>query len=790
MAFLGDLLLRLKAETADFQQDLARASASATSSFGKITDSAKYMKVALAGIASSAVVVGLEQMAKGVIDNGDNLYKMSQKIGVSVESLGALEHAAKLSDVSMEGLQTGLKKLSTAMLESAAGGRDQAALFRTLGVESKAAEGALRPTQDVLLDLADKFAAMDDGALKSALAVKLFGKSGLDLIPLLNAGRAGIAEMTDEADRMGLVISTKTGKEMEEFNDNLTRMQAQTQGIKNTFMSSLMPLLLDIERGMLKSATATGSMKNEILGLVKSQSTIEGWAESAATGIAHVVDVFSLLKAIIVEISTPIERLARNIYNIGAIMQISFGTNMSMEERTKAWGDLRYESELYFANLDKRLAENRAPKPLAADRVKGYFDERRRKAGYLNMADMQFSGPDPKLQIDPASLKPKGLTADQEMKMYSSALQSLEKQMFALNHEGAIAVTRYETEKGSLRELLPEHKKALMVKAEALDMLKLETTMRKQLLDQVVAEGAVTQRNKEVVRDYALANRMTNDETRFAISLIGKSAIEQERLNELHRVDLDLRDRIAQIATDSEGQMLPGGDESMVKLMLQAEQQRKIVAADFAQRTAIQRSWVTGAKDAFNEYIDAGTNAALQTKDAFTNAFKGLEDALVQFVKTGKLDFKSLADSIITDIIRIQVRSSMSSVLGSIGGAGGLFGSGPEQLSGPTESSGGILSGITDFIGSFFKAGGGDVSGGRPYIVGEQGPEVFAPGSSGTIIPTGGFGGGGGMVFAPSYTYNIDSRTDQATINAMLRQSEKRTKDDILQSRMRNGVFA
>ena len=62
---------------------------------------------------------------------------------------------------------------------------------------------------------------MEDGAGKTALAIKLFGKSGADLIPLLNQGRAGIKELTDEAAKLGIVISTETAAKAEQFNDTL-----------------------------------------------------------------------------------------------------------------------------------------------------------------------------------------------------------------------------------------------------------------------------------------------------------------------------------------------------------------------------------------------------------------------------------------------------------------------------------------------------------------------------------------------------------------------------------------
>jgi phage-related minor tail protein len=99
-----------------------------------------------------------------------------------------------------------------------------------------------------------------------------------------------------------------------------------------------------------------------------------------------------------------------------------------------------------------------------------------------------------------------------------------------------------------------------------------------------------------------------------------------------------------------------------------------------------------------------------------------MEDALVSFVQTGKLDFKSLANSIIADLIRIQIQNSIMKPLTQA--TSGM------SLSGMFSSAGNFLSGL-------FKADGGPVAGGQPYIVGEQGPEWFVPNGAGTIVPNG-----------------------------------------------------
>lgn len=115
----------------------------------------------------------------------------------------------------------------------------------------------------------------------------------------------------------------------------------------------------------------------------------------------------------------------------------------------------------------------------------------------------------------------------------------------------------------------------------------------------------------------------------------------------------------------------------------------------------------------------------LKTLRDINNAvFQNMESALTNFVKTGKLSFKDLASSIVQDIITIQLKAQATKLFGSSGSFWDLFkeGSAAEQ---------------TDLMmmGASPRAGGGPVSDGQTYLVGENGPELFTPKGAGTVIP-------------------------------------------------------
>lgn len=230
-AQIGALRVDLGLNSAQFTKGLQNAT-TGLAKFGAIA--ARSFAVVAAGATLAAGALGVA--VKGAIDHADALGKAAQKAGVTVEALSRLEYAAKLSDVSLEGLTGGLQKLSKGMAD-AAGGKGPAAAFKALGIAVTDARGQLRGSDEVMSEIADRFSRLEDGATKTALAMQIFGKSGAELIPLLNSGADGLAAMADESDRLGNTISTTTAKAAEKFNDTLTTIQVAMQGVINKIIS-------------------------------------------------------------------------------------------------------------------------------------------------------------------------------------------------------------------------------------------------------------------------------------------------------------------------------------------------------------------------------------------------------------------------------------------------------------------------------------------------------------------------------------------------------------------------
>jgi hypothetical protein len=221
----------------------------------------------LAGLGATLTVAGFAALIKGALDTADQINKLSQKIGISVEALSTLRFAAQLSDVDLDTLQKSIKGLSQAITEANTGIGEGARVFAALGISVKNADGSLKSTDQVLLNVADVFARLEDGAVKTALAVKLFGKSGLDLIPFLNQGASGITRLTAEAQQLGLKLTTDTARSAEAFNDNLVALKASAAALGIALTRDMLPELTTITTVMRQAADESGTLMAVWVGL-------------------------------------------------------------------------------------------------------------------------------------------------------------------------------------------------------------------------------------------------------------------------------------------------------------------------------------------------------------------------------------------------------------------------------------------------------------------------------------------------------------------------------------------
>ncbi len=199
----------------------------------------------LAG-AGLAVTGALVKMAQESADLGDQFQKASLKTGVATEELSALKFAAEQSGTSFEVVEKSLAKLAVNASKAAEGTKTQADAFDALGVSVTDANGNLRPMNDVLLESADRFATMKNDTEAAALAQDVFGKSGVDLIPLLKEGRDGIEALAAQASALGVVYSQDLANSSADLLDAQNELKTAMAGVSQEISETIIPVMTSV----------------------------------------------------------------------------------------------------------------------------------------------------------------------------------------------------------------------------------------------------------------------------------------------------------------------------------------------------------------------------------------------------------------------------------------------------------------------------------------------------------------------------------------------------------------
>jgi hypothetical protein len=213
----------------------------------------------IAGLTAVLAAIGSATQVKGLIDSADNMNKLSQKTGIAVSELSSLANTADLAGVSNEQLGSALIKLNKSIAEAASGSKEQSEAFKNLGINVKDANGNIRPTTDILGDVAGAFSGAADGATKTQYAMALFGKAGADLIPFLNTGKEGIKEF-------GASFGDEFAKNAEAFNDNITKINQQLKlllvDVINPLLPALSRMIVEFQEGTKYSGGFLDAIRN------------------------------------------------------------------------------------------------------------------------------------------------------------------------------------------------------------------------------------------------------------------------------------------------------------------------------------------------------------------------------------------------------------------------------------------------------------------------------------------------------------------------------------------------
>jgi len=193
--------------------------------------------------AAAAVAASMVLLVKNTIKTGDEFNALSQKTGVSVENLSTLTAVAKNANLEQGELANTFKFLGKSIQEAQVSTSEQAKAFAAMGIKTADANGNLRNSFDVLLDLSDVFAKSADGAGKTALSMQLLGRAGQEAIPLLNQGSAAIKSQQAEVTALGGQMSGDFAKAADGFNDKVNNIGVIVRGAALEITTKILPAL-------------------------------------------------------------------------------------------------------------------------------------------------------------------------------------------------------------------------------------------------------------------------------------------------------------------------------------------------------------------------------------------------------------------------------------------------------------------------------------------------------------------------------------------------------------------
>jgi len=390
-------------------------------------------------------------------------------------------------------------------------------------------------------------------------------------------------------------------------------------------------------------------------------------------------------------------------------------------------------------------------------------------------------------------------------------LQELRRAEAEINIRAANEIAKLTAEKAKLTEEERKQGRAGIID-ETIKKIQQQADADKEATKQAIAANEARQRARQVEL-FSIQTQIDLQEQLFRI----QDDIAKSTMTEIEQRYYDI-----EAAARRSARAAIAAEEARIGRPLNADEQRKyydeaVRGSERLRRASEQqynqaRTFSTGWKRAFNEYIENATNAAKVAERLFTKAFQGIEDALVGFVKTGRFEWKTFVADMAEELLRSQIRQTLAGLAGALGlgdlfggggqavgtspnnpmyvldisgGGGGIGGGGGPLISGGgfgggqssggifdtignifsgvKNTVGGIVSGVGSVIGKVgslfggFFANGGTLPAGKFGIVGERGPELISGPAS--ITP----------MMGGNVTYNINA-VDAASFKALVAQ--------------------
>jgi len=676
------------------------------------------------GVAATAATVAFVAFGTKAINTLDDIEKASSKLGVSARFLTTWQKIARESGLTTDQFTVGLQRFLRRLGEAQNGAGTLVKPLEQLGIALRDNNGNLRDGTDVFQDYVRAINEAEGNTEKLRLAFAAFDTEGVAMVNVAKLSAEQIAEITRKAEEAGIVLDDKLVKAAAKAKDAFADLVDVGKGFGLQFFGSLAPAL---ER-------FTKDLRAKIIEAVQGAGGMEAFSRDLAAQFLRGMETFITAMAGIIDGIVSAFQQGANILNkvIVAISKIPFaGFDAVTGSGTRSQAIQGLKDEI--ASIDQQIEE--------------LVESSINSGNIMDHSTNAF--------IDGLMMKKQALTEE----------------ISKLSDETVMYLQQFETGSTAAQDAVSGVTTKLLEQADALEKAaQIQRDFNKFDYDDRILRIA----RQDEAEDGVAAD--TNDTTKAANTATvavkhyddailrhakNIEATKQER-KDFEQSFLSLKQRLlpVQHATKTYNQEIRILNRALKEGSLSSEEHAlatknlKEAYDDFIDSMEPERAktWLEGWKEAFTEYSRAANDAAQNAKDLFTTATRGMEDAIVDFARTGKLSFRSLLQDIAEQLLRSQIRQLMANLFGGGGsGGGGNF--------------------FSNLFAGFF-AQGGYIPGGKFGVVGERGPELVS--GPANVTPM----NGGGNV-----TYNINAvdtdsfrnlvASDPTFIHAVVQQGQQ-----------------